>query len=477
MPDEATLLRGLDIWTTTRQNRLGDAFMDALSDESTRGLIGSVVSALAAAWNGETIARDGRRRIPIRLGLDLDDWISYWLFSAEEGQPQVITLEGAADGGLPVRLTQRPPSRYFKADNAPPVLPETIRGGVRLHGAEFTAEFPRTDVIILSGDTHTGAWSSVSGITPYETHIIAVAPSEHEALRKVLACAATPGWQALNQGRNALLPGFFIFEDVRFTDEHALQAALRDHPQLRSLGMAPTLVPRARFVRGLPLARELAQGHYLEGGEPDLLMPTSETGELVPMVLGGKADRVPAMGFPFPLRCFPQPLGTTDVVADGQHLTFTLLEESPEAAPPQGEASLGWTDSGELTTASAQTRVKGSVVSGSPDRPFVACRRDRDETWLLLTGGAAVECRNPGQPTFATGAGLSFVPAFFEVTVPEEAQWLAQRVGSTWTLTRLAPGAPQVVRAGFDVLGTWARNRGDAATSVFWEAQIALSDA
>lgn len=475
LPDEQTLLQALEVWVTRSQNRLGETFMAALKDDKTRGLIAAVVLAFAAAWDGHVITRDGRRRIGIRLGIDLEQWTTEWLFPVQDDVESPIVLDGLGDSVEPVSLTQRPPYRYYIAGHCPLVRPELVRQGFRLRGTEFAAEFSKAEVLIFAQDAHTGAWASTAGITPFETHLIAASSAESPAVSRVLTRAAEEGWTTRRQGANALLPGFTLFEGVRFKNDKALEAALVEEPGLRVLGVAPALVPRARFVRGLPVDRDLAANHYLLGGEPDILLPTPEEPEVVVLSLNGYEELITANGFPFEVRRLRYPEGKVDVIADGQSLRFTLHAESAVAATPRGTGTLGWSEDGAITTAAESAHIIGALAKGTPDSPVVLGRRGRDDTWLLLDGGGAQRCDEPGVPAFTQGAGFSFAPAFFEVQVPPSAQWLAQRMGRDWHLIRLKPGTPREVRAAFDVLGTWARTA-DASGATFWTLQLGIAN-
>ncbi|WP_458042318.1 MULTISPECIES: hypothetical protein [Bacteria] len=474
LPDERTMLSALDVWTSRRQNRLGETFLAALKDDQRRGLIAAVVLAFGAAWDGHAITRDGRRRIAIRLGIDLEEWTTDWLFPVQDEVDSPILLDGLTGTDAQVSLSQEPPYRYYIAEHAPAVTPELIRQGFRLRGSQFAAEFPRTDILIFLRDAQTGAWSSTAGITPFETHVIAASAAESSAVSRVLKRAGGDDWTVRRQSANPLLPGFTLFEGVRFTDDKALQAALSEEPDLRLLGVAPTLVPRARFVRGLPIDRDLAPNHYLLGGEPDVLMPTPEEPDLAVLSLNGVEELIMANGFPFPLRRFPNPEGNVDVVADGQRLRFTLRAESALAAEPRGTGAAGWSADGIFTVDSASIRICGGIVDTVTDAPVVLCRRDREETWLLVDGGRAHRCIQPGSPTFAGEAGFPYAPAFFEVPLRPSAQWIAQRAGEVWHLARLTPGTPREVRASFDVLGTWARTA-DATGNAYWTLQLGLA--
>ena len=474
LPDENSMLRALEVWTSASSNRLGDTFMAALGSAEIKGLIAAVVLACAAAWDGRVVTKDGRGRIAIRLGIDLDEWTTAWLFAVLEGASEPILLDGLLAADAPVSLVRMPPSKYYVSDNAPDVSSDLVTRGFRLRGAAYAAEFSKAEVLVFARDADTGGWSSTTGITPFETHLIAVTAAESAAVSRVLTAAAAKGWVLRKQGARPLLSGFVLYEGVRFTNDTALQRALSDEPRLRALGVAPTLTPRARFVRGLPLDREFAPSHYLLGGEPDLLLPTDEEPKLVLLALGGKEEVVTSNGFPFELRRFPSPEGSTEVIADAQRLTFTLLEESVVAATPKGTATLGWDDDGNLSAATGAFNVIGAVVSGTFAATSVMGRRGRDETWLLLDGGTALPVAEPTPPVFTNAAGFAFTSQYFEAPAPKATQWLAQRSGTSWHLSRLGPGDPQEVQASFDVLATWRRTS-EPSGSALWRIQLGLA--
>ncbi|MEW2013539.1 MULTISPECIES: hypothetical protein [Microbacterium] len=475
VPNEDAILRGLDVWTTAGRNQLSDTFMDALRSDEMRPLLGSLVRAFAEAWDGLVITSDGRRRLAIKLGLDPEQMTARWLFPLQDGAGESVKLSGPSGTDQTVILSHRPPSRYYASDGAPPVTPELVLQGFRLRGEAFTAEFPRSPVLIFVSDPQTGAWSTSAGITPFEPHLIAAVSSESASVERLIQRAAAPGWVVRNQGRNAILPGFKLFVDVRFTDPHLLAGALRDDPLLRSHGVAPALTPRARFVRGLPLSRELVQNTYMVGGEPDLLLPTAEEPRIVLLSLNGIEEVVTASGFPFEVRRFPQPEGVVEVVADGQSLSFTLLSESPVAGAPVGAYSFGWSRESTLEAATSETQIVGAVVTTSPSCGAHLVRRGR-ETWVLHDGGVTKRCSEPGPPSFLNGTGFDYIPTHFEVTVNDSARWVAQRTGGKWLLTELRPNGSREVSADFDVLRTWASTADGANGPAFWELQIGLID-
>lgn len=475
VPDEQAILRGLDVWTTADRNQLSDTFMEALHSDKLRPLVGSLVLAFAEAWDGLVLTSDGRRRLAIKLGLDLEQMTARWLFPLEDVAGESVTLGGLSGTDQTVTLRQRPPSRYYASDGAPPVTPDLILQGFRLQGDVITAEFLKSPVLIFTRDPQTGAWSTAVGISPFEDHLIAAASSESAPVERLIQRAAKPGWVVRNQGRNAILPGFKVFADVRFADPQLLEGALLDDPQLRSRGMAPTLIPRARFVRGLPFARELAQNIYMVGGEPDLLLPTEEEPRIVLLSINGVEEVVTASGFPFELRRFSQPEGMVSVVADGQSLGFSLLVESPLAENTVGMYSLGWSRQGTVGAATSETQIIGAVVAASPAPGPHLVRRGREETWILHDGGRAERCSEPGLPSFLGGTGFAYVPTHFEVGDADSARWVAQRKGTRWLLTELKSNGRREVSADFDVLRTWEGSADGGNGSAFWELQIGLT--
>ena len=474
-PDASVILSSLDIWTATAHNRLSETFMGALSDSEARPLLGSVVHAHAQAWDGRVLTSDGKQRIAVKLGIDLEAWNTRWLFPVISAAPETVILSGVHTQDT-VILAQASGRDYYVVQGAPPVTSEMMASGFRLRGAEFTAEFTAAPIVFLCLDQQTGAWSSVPEMLPFEEHLVAVASPHVADFRRVLESAASAGWRLMPQRGAALLPGYALFEKVRFSNGKALETALARVPGLRGLGVAPAVIPRARLIHGLPIATSISTSHYLMGGEPDLLLPSGPNLRMVPVTLDGLRSEVPANGFPLELRRFVgREAGRHSIDADGKLLGFTSLEEGPNLATPPGTGTLGWTSSGKLSDSRQPLAVIGALVTVLSNTRHILARRGRDESWLLHDDGRTEKVAEPSRPAFLATSGIELHLPRFELAVPASARWLAQRRGSRWRLTKIGPPSSSEYDVEIDVLGLWKRACSDANIARLWDLQLRMA--
>jgi hypothetical protein len=473
-PGAAVLLRALDVWTSAAHNRLSESFMHALADTDIRLLLGAVVEAHAQAWDGRVLTPDGKQRIAMLLSLDRDAWQLRWLFPVPPDGPEALTVF-SPDGERGVSLSAKRGFDYYVAQDVPAVQAELVFSGVRFRGSEFTAEFSPSPVLFFRPDPQTGAWSSVAGMVPFEEHLVAISSSYVTDFQNVLREAAAEGWRPIPQRGEVLLAGYALFEHVRFADGQALELVLSRMPGLRRIGVAPAVIPRARLVRGLPVAATISATHYLLGGEPDLLLPSGPDPRPATVTLDGLREDLQANGFPLELRRFVHDLGRHIVDADGQELVFTTLEGSPDPAQPPGTATLGWTSEMELSGSQGQLVVTGALVAHYADRPSVLARRGRAESWLLLDGGRAESVLQPASPRFLASIDIEIHSPRFEISPPANARWLAQRRDARWRLTEIGPASPKEYDLDIDVLTAWKRASGDAKGEELWNLQLSLA--
>jgi hypothetical protein len=474
VPDMRVILGALDIWTAAAQNRLSDTFMRALSDRETRPLLGAVVEAHAQAWDGRVLTTDGKLRIEIRLGIDLDAWQIRWLFPVPPNGPEVLNLL-APDGGPDVCLTATAGLDYYSVRGSPSVSPELLLTGLRLRGSEFTAEFPASPVLFLRPDPQTGGWSSTPGMLPFEEHLVAISTSYVKDFLQVLSEAASEGWRQVPQRGSVLLSGYALFQKVRFTKKEALELVLSRLPSLRRIGVSPAIIPRARLVRGLPIATSISATHYLVGGAPDLLLPSGPDPRQATVTLYGRSEQLQANGFPLELRRFVDAVGSHVVEADGQELAFTMLEEGPDPAQPAGTATIGWTRDAQLSGLGAALAVVGAVLKDAVGKTPVLGRRGRDESWLLLDGGSVEAVAESPAPHFLSSIDIEIHSPYFEISAPASARWLAQRRGARWHLTEIGPADPNEYNLDIDVLDAWKRACSDANGAQLWKLQLSMS--
>lgn len=473
-PEAGVILGALDIWTAALQNRLSDAFMRALSDTDIRPLLAAVVEAHAQAWDGRVLTSDGRQRIAMRLSIDLDAWEVRWLFPIPPGGPEALTVL-SPDSEQEVGLTDTVGLGYYAARGAPAVSPELLLSGMRLRGGEFTAEFPPSPVIFLRPDPQTGTWSSVPGMLPFEEHLVAISGAHAGEFQQVLREAAAEGWRLIPQRGSVLLPSYALFQNVRFTDGQALELVLSRLPGLRRIGVTPAVIPRARLVRGLPIATTISATHYLVGGEPDLLLPSGPDPRPATVTLDGRREHLQANGFPLELRRFISDTGRHIVDADGQELAFTTLEEGPDPAQPAGTAILGWTSAAQMSGSGQALAVVGARVASITGMTAVLARRSRDESWLLHDDGRTEGIAEPAPPHFLSSIDVEIHSPYFEISAPASARWLAQRRGARWHLTEVGPADPNEYNLDIDVLDAWRRACSDANGAQLWKLQLSMS--
>lgn len=474
-PSSATLFNALLIWTTADRNRLSDTFMRGLHDSEIRPLLTDVIEAHARAWDGRVLTSPGKLRIAIRVSIDLEAWTTGILFCVPPEGPQTLSLS-QPNSETTYTLIASAGYDYYAVQPEPPVSPDSLLAGFRLSGGAYVAELPPSPVILFSPDPQTGAWSSTDGIKPFEDHLAAVHSKYAEDFERALRDAADENWRRIPQRRFKLLPGFTLFEDIRFTNGDKLSEALSRLPALRRVGVTPALVPRARLVRGLPLATTISRTHYLVGGEPDLLLPTGgQQSQFATVTLNGLTERLPANGFPIELRRFIDEAGKHQVEVDGQTLTFTTLQDGPDPAPPAGTASLGWTDTLQLTHRGADTVLNGAVPKYAPEFRTVLGRRGRDESCILYASGEIEHISDPSAPLFLSTLNTTLHSPYFEMNVSANARWFAQRRGSKWRLTEIGSERPREYQLEFDVLAAWERACVDENAYRLWNHQLRLT--
>lgn len=473
-PDGPVIVGALDIWTAAAQNRLSEAFMRALGDSDLRPLLATVVEAHAQAWDGRVLTSDGKQRIAMRLGIDLDAWQTRWLFPIPPNGPETLMLR-SPDGDREMRLTATAGQDYYSVQGSPAVSPDQLLSGLRFRGSEFTAELPASPVVFLRPDPQTGAWSSAPGMLPFEEHLVAISATHVTEFRQVLSQAAAEGWRSIPQRGSALLAGYALFQNVRFADGQALELALSGLPGLRRIGVTPTVIPRARLVRGLPVATSISAAHYLAGGEPDLLLPSGPDPRPATVTLDGRREQLQANGFPLELRRFISDTGRHIVDADGQELTFTTLEEGPDPAQPAGTATLGWTSDAEIGDPDLALAITGAHLSNSAGSTPVLARRGRDESRLLHDDGRTERLTEPAPPRFLSSTDIEIHLPRFEIRPPASARWLAQRRGTRWRLTEIGPEDPREYDLDVDILDAWKRACTDENGAQLWQLQLSMA--
>ena len=287
VPDPPLLLGYLRVWTS-RPRGFSPQFLRALRDASVETFLGQLVHRLATDWDGHVRSTGGRRRLELRAAVDIDSWSCYWTVREVDGiDEDTLTLP---DGGI-LRLSRPDYGRLYRLEGELPAVDRGLANGLTAIGTQCVVECSQRDVIVLREDPHTGHWISEPSLEPFDEHLLVVRPSRQAEMEAALATAGDPGWRALRQPPDrTLLPGWVIYRNVTLTNPTTFElAASALSPELAQ-SLRPDPPPRPRLVEGLPVAGRLGRGHYLIGGEPDLLLPVGAEPREVEASLDGVAQ-------------------------------------------------------------------------------------------------------------------------------------------------------------------------------------------
>lgn len=442
VPAPGPLLEYLQLWAS-RPRGLSKAFENALSAEDLESLIEPLVWRLASAWDGIVIAEGGQRRLEVRVAVDLESWSCYWAIPFPGGVGEAV-LSGTIDGTpVQAQVSEDPGAALFIVTGLPVPTGRSLREGFRLGSDAVAAIAAPSQVVVAAEHPETASWVAVPAITPFESHLVLAAAGVSADVEEALREAADPGWRAVPQpAGQVLLAGFAIFEKVIFSDPSRLSGALARMPGLRATGLRPDPTARPRLVNGLPLARIVTRDAYLEGGEPDLLLPSGTEPRAVPAALDGVAQEPPfrATSFPIPLqRGGTLPLGRHEVDVDGELLSFRVLPGNPETASKR-QPEKGWA----ATLAGA---------GGGPEPVLV--RRGCQQAWMLHRNGLCTSIAEPGPPQGLHQRVPELVSLFYELEAPHEAAWLATQRRGQWNVVRLRAHMPDFARPDPASLAIW----------------------
>jgi hypothetical protein len=441
VPSADSLLRSLHRWTRLRPQGLSEMFVHSLTDPAAKDYVSVVVYELAAAWDGKIITTDGRRRLDIRLILDLEDEAIRWAIPAVAGLDGDVLRGTSAGIPFEAHLTRDPYSSLYEVSGLPPVTVSALTSGVDARGAQSMAEFQPAAVLVLAGNSDANGWLSVDAMEAYEEHVLVVSADMIDAVKQVLDTAADAGARQVPSVLTARMvgSGFAIFIKVRFSETKRLEAAVAALPVMVASRLRLGAAVRPRLINGLPIMRELGRNIYLAGGEPDLVLPGGDEPHHVTVTLDGRAQQLLASLFPFPLRRVPGidlELGSHHVDVDGDELSFEVLDGSVDDRIPTGTCCLGWAE-GELQWEPGADALCGVVTPGAAEVATVLARRNATESWLLHRDGRCTELPVPEVPSFEVR--LNF--PCFEVCKGAGA-WLAQKRADLWHVTRLIGGFP-----------------------------------
>lgn len=416
VPDPPRLLGYLRVWAS-RPRGLSPQFLRALRHTSVETLLSGLVHRLATDWDGHVRAAGGRRRLELRAAVDIDSWSCYWTVREVHGiDEDTLTLP---DGGI-LRLSRADYGRLYRLEGELPAVARGLADGLTAIGTQYVVECPQRDVIVLREDPHTGHWISEPSLEPFDEHLLAVRPSRQAEMEAALATAGDPGWRVLRQPPDrTLLPGWVIYRHVTLSNPKTFELAASALSPGLAWSLRPDPPPRPRLVEGLPVAGRLGSGHYLVGGEPDLLLPVGAEPREVEASLDGVAQSPPfhATGFPIPLRGHELAPGRHEILADGARLVFHLHERSPTPAlegPGPTPGTLGPGITGQRSVPAPEEEPCPHLV-----------RRGTGEAWILDSRGAARRLEEQARPAWMASRGMP-ESCYYEVLPGPGDSWLVE---------------------------------------------------
>lgn len=442
-PSSDELVRLLRYWLD-RPRGLSKSFLRLVEQDSSNPLLTDLLLKLASEERSTLSTARTRLRISLRLCIDLEEWKVGWVIplhndlEADDFRPDDGTVFSIA------RPTYG--SRYELREGAIAQGPGFIDKPFRAVGNRAVLTKDVQDVWILRIDSISGKWQSVDSMEPGLDHLLMVRASESTAITQLLAKSAEPGYRRL---RNQLVLGWVLFAEVLVSDQHEPTAASEDgltHVLKTDIGPSP------RLVNGLPLKTDVGGRHYLQGGEPDLLIPPGDSERFVRVELDGVPQEPPlkATGAPLPLRYLgPMTEGKHTVQVDGLTLNFFVQKSGTDAL------------------------LEGGLDRPSPDPmdpmfedsgpTYAVCRRGKEAAmWFVASSGRV---RQHCEPPLPNGFPGSFN---WKVSVPDNVTWVVAERNGHFAL-------PQHIRDGrgeFDPM--------DQISETFWRriapVTITISD-
>ncbi|MGW2203993.1 hypothetical protein [Streptomyces sp. NPDC001774] len=487
------LLRRLAAWTAGRDRRLSPRFMEELelaaagrgSFEKGDPLIVTLLERLAKDWDGKLHEPEReRRRHAVGLRIAVTDrgrsleWIADAADDVTEATVQIHdgrSFDLRADyGGV-----------YSGLESLHPSEPQ-LRMGVRLEGDDLVVEWVPQDVVLLRVHPDLGEWVSTEYFEPGEQHWVLAASSAAAQVRTMLGAL---GSRTVREAA-APVPGWRIFKGVRAVDSSAFTRALDSggehthilHPQIRQ---------HAKLVGGLRIAREYqagsgVAGHYLRGGEPDLLLPDCGSPDSrVEVVLDGLAENLRAdPRVPFPLNCLSFDEGQHTVGTEASSQVFTVHDGFHEGLP-EDTGSLGYAVHGSAAplvsrVGSTEKAIRGAQAPASVAVPKTTMVKSPViEAFFLDASGGVTAVRPQTVPPWIARRLPDAAVVALEAVIPEGAVWLVYRTPQRWWVRALVseselpeptPG-PDDYRWAYAVLSA-----GDRCGATGWSDYVAAAE-
>jgi hypothetical protein len=456
------LLRRLRAWTAGRDRHLSVRLLQeiAAAPDVEDSLVTRLLKRLADDWDGYLHEPDRqqqrRRALPLRLMITERGRSLAWLADAGDSLDQAdVAYNGE---GRQFHLRREYGDVYSGLESLAPSTHQ-LAAGFRLEGDNLVLEWVPVDVVLLRMHPQLGEWVSTEYFEPGEHHWILAADSAADEVRKMVNAL---GGRTVREA-TAPVPGWKIFKGVRAVSDSSFTRTLDsggDHTHV----LEPQLRTKTELVGGLRIASEQYRaggslaGHYLRGGEPDLLLPASDSADgLVEVLLDDRSQKLrrdPRM--PFPLSCIPLEEGEHRVGTAGSSKVFTVFDGLNEGVP-FGTGTLGYrcnTSANPLLSEVDENdfAIRGARLPASAAKPhrMELIRLEVREAYLIHPQGLVREIVQTPVPEWKTkekGKGETKAPRVpaelhspcFEVAVPEGYAWLVYRTAARWKIRALLP--------------------------------------
>ncbi|MEV7518720.1 hypothetical protein AB0O03_27620 [Streptomyces diastaticus] len=489
------LLRRLTAWSAGRDRRLSPRMMEELQFASGSGnfekgdpLIVSLLERLARAWDGtlhEPDRQQRRRALGLRLAVTDRGRRLEWLADAAEGIEETTVQ---IHDGRSFTLRTDYGNVYSGLESMQPSEAQ-LRLGVHLQGDDLVIEWVPQDVVLLRMHSDLGEWVSTEYFEPGEQHWILASSSAAGQVRSMLRAIGT---QTVREASVPGIPGWRAFKGVRAVDGTAFTATLDSGGEHIHV-LQPQVRHHTKLIGGLRIAREYragvgVAGHYLRGGEPDLLLPASNSPDgTVEVALDGQSSKLRAdPRVPFPLNCLQLEEGQHEVGTSSSSKVFTVHDGFHERLP-EGTGSLGYKCDGTAAprvsdTESADAWVRGAAAPAHAALPrTVIVKREVLEAFFLDPYGGVVPVQSQQTPSWVVKrlpeAAASRV---LEAEAPEGAVWFVYRTPQRWWVRAVAPGAalPAPEPSGEDYRWAYAvLSAGGRCSEAGWPAYVHAAEA
>jgi hypothetical protein len=394
------------------------------TDDRYADWLSGVLAEEAAHWDGTVRDERGRRVGRLALALETFPAPSYWLAAQKpDSFPESATFSA---NGTTLHAETDAGGWYEEKLR---LEPGWLSGGLRLEFEDFVLAYKPSDVVVLGEDDELGCWVSVTRVEPGKDYRVLARAELVSEVHDFLAEWDIDGEWHETDAPGAVPAGWTMFTEVGIrpvTPGAEVPSVLK--------ALIPTARERLSFDGGLALRRDL--NLYLQGGEPDLWLPSLLEEDEIPVSVGGKVlQAVP--GQRLELRELRLPAGTYEVRAGpGAPLHFTTVATLGEFEG-EGTGTLGFpidrTSSHRVAAAAGATAispggteriwVSGATIGGDqaalPEaaEPLVLPLRARE---YILLGARAGEIWRPREPKgrapwMADVGGKGLFPYCFEV--------------------------------------------------------------